>query len=86
MPDNAIFYHAAYIAAAVVYGGYIVSLAIRTHRANERPISRWGNCLRRVLRTGIAASLVLGCSEALCQDRWPDPMQDWLTKENAWQY
>ena len=57
-----------------------------THRANERPISRWGNCLRRVLRTGIAASLVLGCSEALCQDRWPDPMQDWLTKENAWQY
>jgi len=36
MPDNAIFYHAAYIAAAMVYGGYIVSLAIRTHRANER--------------------------------------------------
>ena len=36
MPDNAIFYHAAYIAAGVVYGGYIVSLAIRTRRANER--------------------------------------------------
>ena len=36
MPDNAIFYHASYIAAAVVYGGYIVSLAIRTRRANER--------------------------------------------------
>lgn len=36
MPENAIFYHAAYIAAAVVYGGYIVSLAIRTRRANER--------------------------------------------------
>ena len=36
MPDNAIFYHAAYVAAAVVYGGYIVSLAIRTRRANER--------------------------------------------------
>jgi hypothetical protein len=36
MPDNAIFYHAAYITAAVVYGGYIVSLAIRTRRALAR--------------------------------------------------
>ena len=36
MPDNAVFYHAAYIAAAVIYGGYIVSLAIRSRRANER--------------------------------------------------
>ena len=36
MPDNAIYYHAAYIAAGIIYGGYIVSLAIRIRRANER--------------------------------------------------
>ena len=36
MPDNAIFYQAAYISAAVVYGGYIVSLVIRMRRASER--------------------------------------------------
>ena len=36
MPDNAIFYQAAYIAAAIVYGGYIVSLVIRMRRASER--------------------------------------------------
>jgi len=36
MPDNAVFYHAAYIAAGIVYGGYVVSLLIRTRRANER--------------------------------------------------
>jgi hypothetical protein len=36
MPDNAIFYQAAYIAAAVVYGSYVVSLLIRTRRANAR--------------------------------------------------
>jgi hypothetical protein len=36
MPDNAIYYHAAYIAAAVVYGGYIVSLLVRSRRARER--------------------------------------------------
>lgn len=36
MPDNAIYYHAAYIAAAVIYGGYIVSLFVRGWRAQER--------------------------------------------------
>lgn len=36
MPDNAIYYHAAYIAAAVVYGGYIISLAVRIRRTNAR--------------------------------------------------
>ena len=36
MPDNAVYYHAAYIAAAVIYGGYIVSLVIRTRRARDR--------------------------------------------------
>ena len=52
MPDNAIFYHAAYIAAGVVYGGYIVSLAIRTRRANER---RRRQANRSKLRGGSAA-------------------------------
>jgi hypothetical protein len=36
MPDNAIYYHAAYIAAAVIYGGYVVSLFVRTVRARAR--------------------------------------------------
>ena len=36
MPDNAIYYHAAYIAAGVVYGGYIISLLIRGRRARDR--------------------------------------------------
>ena len=36
MPDNAVFYHAAYIAAAVVYGGYIVSLLLRSRRVRQR--------------------------------------------------
>jgi hypothetical protein len=35
-PDNASFYHAAYIAAAVVYGAYAISLVIRSRRARER--------------------------------------------------
>jgi hypothetical protein len=36
MPDNAVYYHAAYIAAAVIYGGYVISLLMRTRRARER--------------------------------------------------
>jgi hypothetical protein len=36
MPDNAIFYQIAYAAAAVIYGGYIVSIFVRTKRARER--------------------------------------------------
>jgi hypothetical protein len=36
MPDNAIYYHAAYIAAGVVYGGYVISLVIRRRRARSR--------------------------------------------------
>jgi len=35
-PDNAIFYQAAYIAVAIIYGGYVVSLVIRGRRARER--------------------------------------------------
>ena len=36
MPDNAVYYHAAYIAAVVVYGGYVISLVVRSRRARER--------------------------------------------------
>lgn len=32
MPDNAAYYHAAYIVAALLYGGYILSLAWRSRR------------------------------------------------------
>ena len=46
MPDNAIFYHAAYAAAAVVYGVYVVSLVVRRRRAQER--------LDRQARPGVA--------------------------------
>jgi len=40
MPDNAIFYQAAYIAAALVYGGYIISLVVRGKRARDRERSQ----------------------------------------------
>ena len=33
MPDNASYFHAAYVTAAVLYGGYIVSLVVRARRA-----------------------------------------------------
>ena len=36
MPDNAVFYQAAYIAAAVVYGAYAISLIVRMKRARDR--------------------------------------------------
>ena len=36
MPDNSAYYYAAYLAAGLIYGGYIVSLVIRTRRARER--------------------------------------------------
>jgi hypothetical protein len=36
MPDNAFYYHAAYTAAVIVYGGYIISLVIRSRRARDR--------------------------------------------------
>ena len=42
MPDNAIYYHAAYIAAGVVYGAYIISLLIRRRRARDRTRHRDG--------------------------------------------
>ena len=36
MPDNAVFYQAAYAAAGIIYGGYVVSLIIRRRRVRER--------------------------------------------------
>ncbi len=36
MPDNSAYYYAAYVAAAVIYGAYIVSLVVRTRRARDR--------------------------------------------------
>jgi hypothetical protein len=46
MPENAIFYQVAYAAAIVVYGGYVVSLFVRTRRVRDRE--------RRQLRRGVA--------------------------------
>ena len=40
MPDNAIYYHLAYGAAAVVYGGYLISIYVRARRARERARER----------------------------------------------
>ena len=36
MPDNAIFYQVAYAAAIIVYGGYVISLVVRTRRVRAR--------------------------------------------------
>jgi hypothetical protein len=48
MPENAIFYQVAYAAAIVVYGGYVVSLFVRTRRVRDRE--------RRQLQRGVAPS------------------------------
>jgi hypothetical protein len=36
MPENSAYYYAAYIAAGIIYGGYILSLVVRTRRARAR--------------------------------------------------
>jgi hypothetical protein len=36
MPENAIFFHVAYTAAALIYGGYVVSLIVRSRRTRAR--------------------------------------------------
>ena len=46
MPENAIFYQVAYAAAIVVYGGYVISLFVRTRRVRGRE--------RRQLQRGLA--------------------------------
>jgi hypothetical protein len=45
-PDNAVFFHVAYTAAAVVYGGYVVSLIVRSKRTRDRE--------RRQIQRGLA--------------------------------
>ncbi len=40
MPDNAVYYQVAYAAAALIYGGYIISLVVRTRRARDRQRER----------------------------------------------
>ena len=45
-PDNAVFFHVAYTAAAVIYGGYVVSLVVRSKRTRERE--------RRQMQRGLA--------------------------------
>ena len=36
MPENAAYYHAAYISAAALYGGYALTLWWRAKRIRER--------------------------------------------------
>ena len=40
MPENSAYYHAAYIAAGIIYGAYIVSIVLRTRRARRRQRQR----------------------------------------------
>jgi hypothetical protein len=49
-PDNAVYFHVAYTAAVVIYGGYVVSLIVRTKRTrarerrqNQRGVAREAN-------------------------------------------
>ena len=49
MPDNAIFFHVAYTAAAVIYGGYVVSLVVRSRRTRARE--------RRQMQRGLAREI-----------------------------
>ena len=37
MPDNSTFMVAAYIAAAIIYGGYAVSLVVRRRTVRGQP-------------------------------------------------
>jgi hypothetical protein len=47
MPDNAVFFHAAYAAAAVIYGGYVVSLVVRSRRTRARELRQMQGGLAR---------------------------------------
>ena len=48
MPENAIFFQLAYLAATLVLGGYVVSLIVRGRKVRERE--------RRQKRSGVAES------------------------------
>jgi hypothetical protein len=45
-PDNAVFFHVAYTAAVLIYGGYVVSLIVRSKRTRDRE--------RRQMQRGVA--------------------------------
>ena len=45
-PDTAVFFHVAYTAAGVIYGGYVVSLVVRMKRTRDRE--------RRQMQRGLA--------------------------------
>jgi hypothetical protein len=45
-PDNAFYFHVAYTAAVVIYGGYVVSLIVRSRRTRDRE--------RRQMHRGLA--------------------------------
>jgi hypothetical protein len=47
MPDNAVFFHAAYTAAVVIYGGYVVSLVVRSRRTRARELRQMQRGLAR---------------------------------------
>jgi hypothetical protein len=40
IPDNAGYYYAAYVATAVVYGLYAVSIVVRLRKARDRDRAR----------------------------------------------
>ena len=42
MPDNASSMVAAYLAAAIIYGGYAISLVLRRRRARDRTTTQRG--------------------------------------------
>jgi hypothetical protein len=48
MPENSIFFEAAYLAATLVFGGYLLSLFVRGRRVREREA--------RQQRAGVAES------------------------------
>jgi hypothetical protein len=49
MPDNAVFNHAAYTAAVIIYGGYVISLVVRSRRTRDRE--------RRQTKRGLAREI-----------------------------
>ena len=53
MPDNAVFYHAAYTAAIIIYGGYVVSLVVRSRRTSARERRQMQRGLARKSNTGL---------------------------------
>jgi hypothetical protein len=51
MPDNAVFYHVAYTAAVIIYGGYVISLVVRSRRTRDRERRQMKRGLAREIKT-----------------------------------